>query len=128
MTLTLDPVLTLVMLAALPIVGVITFFVSRKGSKLFKIVQKAADDMLRMVRKNAVGVRVIKALSKSGYERERFHKVNDELTGKERTAENTMAVINPVMSLLLNLGIAAVIVVGAYRVQGGLISPCAGGA
>ena len=119
-TLTLDPVLTLIMLATLPIVGVITFFVSRKGAKLFKIVQKASDDLLRVVRENAVGVRVIKALSKSGYERERFHRVNDKLTGKERTAENTMAVINPVMSLLLNLGIAAVIVVGAYRVQGGV--------
>ena len=119
-TLTLDPVLTLIMLATLPVVGVITFFVSRKGSRLFRIVQKAADNMLRVVRENAVGVRVIKALSKSGYERERFRRVNDELTGKERTAENTMAVINPVMSLLLNLGIAAVIVVGAYRVQGGV--------
>ena len=119
-TLTLDPVLTLVMLATLPVVGVITFFVSRKGSRLFKIVQKAADGLLRVVRENAVGVRVIKALSKSGYERERFRRVNDELTGKERTAENTMAVINPVMSLLLNMGIAAVIVVGAYRVQGGV--------
>lgn len=119
-TLTLDPVLTLIMLATLPIVGVITFFVSRKGSRLFRIVQRAADNMLRVVRENAVGVRVIKALSKSGYERERFRRVNDELTGKERRAENTMAVINPVMSLLLNLGIAAVIVVGAYRVQGGV--------
>ena len=119
-TLSLDPVLTLIMLATLPVVGVITFVVSRKGSRLFKIVQKAADNMLRVVRENAVGVRVIKALSKSGYERERFRKVNDELTAKERTAENTMAVINPVMSLLLNLGIAAVIVAGAYRVQGGL--------
>ena len=119
-TLTLDPVLTLVMLATLPVVGVITFFVSRKGSRLFRIVQRASDDMLRVVRENAVGVRVIKALSKSGYERERFRRVNDLLTGKERRAENTMAVINPVMSLLLNLGIAAVIVVGAYRVQDGV--------
>lgn len=119
-TLTLDSVLTLVMLATLPIVGAITFFVSRKGSRLFRIVQKASDNMLRVVRENAVGVRVIKALSKSGYERERFRKVNDELTDKERTAENTLAVIDPVISLLLNLGIAAVIVVGAYRVQGGV--------
>lgn len=119
-TLTLDPVLTLVMLATLPIVGVITFFVSRKGSRLFRIVQKASDGMLRVVRENAAGVRVIKALSKSEYERERFRTVNDELTEKERTAEYTMAVINPVMSLLLNLGIAAVIVAGAYRVQGGV--------
>lgn len=119
-TLTLDPVLTLIMVATLPFVAVITFTVSRKGSRLFKKVQAASDSMLRVVRENAVGVRVIKALSKSEYERGRFKEVNDRLTENERTAENTMALINPVMSLLLNLGIVAVIVAGAYRVQGGV--------
>lgn len=118
-SLTLDPVLTLIMVATLPFVGIITFVVSRKGSRLFKIVQSASDSMLRVVRENAVGVRVIKALSKSEYERGRFKKVNDELTERERVAEKTMALINPVMSLLLNLGIVAVIIAGAYRVQGG---------
>lgn len=119
-TLTLDPVLTLIMVATLPFVAVITFTVSRKGSRLFKKVQAASDSMLRVVRENAVGVRVIKALSKSEYERGRFKVVNDRLTENERIAENTMALINPVMSLLLNLGIVAVIVAGAYRVQGGV--------
>ena len=118
-SLTMDPILTLIMVASLPIVGVIVFYVSRKGAKLFKIVQKASDSMLRVVRENAVGVRVIKALSKSDYERARFKKVNDDLTEKERTAESTMALINPVMSLLLNLGIVAVITVGAVRVNNG---------
>ena len=119
-TLTLDPVLTLIMVATLPFVAVITFTVSRKGSRLFKKVQAASDSMLRVVRENAVGVRVIKALSKSEYERGRFKAVNDRLTENERIAENTMALINPVMSLLLNFGIVAVIVAGAYRVQGGV--------
>lgn len=119
-TLTLDPMLTLIMVTTLPIVGCITFFVSRRGARLFGEVQRASDSMLRVVRENAVGVRVIKALSKSGYERERFSRVNNSLTDTERTAENTMALINPVMSLLLNIGIAAVIVAGAYRVQNGV--------
>ena len=118
-TLTLDPVLTLIMVATLPVVGAITFVVSRRGARLFRLVQKASDAMLRVVRENAVGVRVIKALSKSEYERNRFKRVNDELTEKERTAEKTMALINPVMSLLLNLGIVAVIVVGGVRVHNG---------
>ena len=118
-TLTLDPVLTLIMVATLPVVGAITFFVSRRGVRLFKLVQKGSDAMLRVVRENAVGVRVIKALSKSEYERSRFQRVNDELTRRERTAEKTMALINPVMSLLLNLGIVAVIVVGGVRVDHG---------
>ena len=118
-TLTLDPVLTLIMVATLPVVGAVTFYVSRKGTRLFKTVQKASDGMLRVVRENAAGVRVIKALSKSAYERGRFKRVNDDLTEKERTAEKTMALINPVMSLLLNLGIVAVIVAGGVRVNNG---------
>lgn len=119
-TLALDPVLTLIMLITLPLVFAITFFVSKRGTRLFTKSQQASDSMLRVVRENAVGVRVIKALSKSGYERERFREVNDNLTERERAAENTMALTNPAMSLLLNLGIAAVIVAGAYRVQGGV--------
>ncbi|MCH5196550.1 MAG: ABC transporter ATP-binding protein, partial [Oscillospiraceae bacterium] len=119
-TLTLDSALTLIMVITLPIVFGITFFVSRKGARLFTKSQQAADSMLRVVRENAVGVRVIKALSKSGYERERFRGVNDTLSERERAAENTMALTNPSMSLLLNLGIAAVIVAGAYRVNGGV--------
>lgn len=119
-TLTLDPVLTLIMLITLPLVFAITFFVSKRGTRLFTKSQQASDSMLRVVRENAVGVRVIKALSKSGYERERFRAVNDNLSERERAAENTMALTNPAMSLLLNLGIAAVIVAGAYRVQGGV--------
>ena len=118
-TLTLDPVLTLIMVATLPVVGAVTFYVSRKGMRIFKTVQKASDGMLRVVRENAAGVRVIKALSKSAYERGRFKRVNDDLTEKERTAEKTMALINPVMSLLLNLGIVAVIVAGGVRVNNG---------
>lgn len=119
-TLTLDPVLTLIMIAALPVVFSITFFVSRKGTRLFRLVQTASDSMLRVVRENAVGVRVIKALSKSEYERERFRSVNDGMTEREQAAEKTMAIINPSMSFILNVGIVAVIIAGAYRVQGGL--------
>ena len=60
----MDPMLTLIMVASLPIVGVIVFYVSRK-MRSFKIVQKASDSMLRVVRENA-GVRVIKGAFKIG--------------------------------------------------------------
>lgn len=119
-TLTLDPVLTLIMVITLPIVFGITYFVSKRGARLFAKVQQASDSMLRVVRENTVGVRVIRALSKSNYERERFRNVNDTLSERERAAEAMMTLTNPSMSLLLNLGIAAVIVAGAYRVNGGV--------
>lgn len=119
-TLTLDPVLTLVMIGTLPIAGIVTMIVSRKGAKLFRVVQKAADKMLMVVRENVVGIRVIKALSKSEYEKERFAKVNRELTEDERRASKMMAVIDPTMTIVLNLGLVAVILVGAFRINAGL--------
>ncbi len=118
-TMLADPVLTSVLLTLIPIVSFMTIYVSKKGAKLFKIVQNAVDALVRAVRENASGIRVIKALSKSEYEKKRFVEVNTDLTQKERRAETVMAFINPAMSVMLNLGLCAVIGIGAYRVNSG---------
>lgn len=118
-TMIADPVLTSAMLVVLPIVSVLTVYVSIKGAKLFKVVQGAVDVMVRTVRENASGIRVIKALSKSRYEKTRFSEVNRDLTKKEKHAETVMAFINPAMSVMLNLGLCAVIAIGAIRVNNG---------
>ncbi|MBQ2743088.1 MAG: ABC transporter ATP-binding protein [Oscillospiraceae bacterium] len=118
-TMLADPVLTSVLLTLIPIVSFMTVYVSKKGAGLFKIVQNAVDALVRAVRENASGIRVIKALSKSEYEKKRFVEVNTDLTQKERRAETVMAFINPAMSVMLNLGLCAVIGIGAYRVNSG---------
>ena len=118
-TLTMDPVLTLIMITMLPIAAIISFKVKNKGRTLFRKVQSSSDDMLMTVRENVTGVRVIKALSKAEYERKRFDKVNTNLMEKEKTAEVFMAVVNPMMGAILNLGLVTVIAVGAIRVYNG---------
>lgn len=118
-TATLEPVLTLVLIAILPLLGIAVYIVSRKGIPLYSISQAASDKMVRIVRENITGIRVIKALSKSSYENERFQKSNDELIDKELKAGTIMASINPIMNLLLNVGLTLVVVVGAYRVNSG---------
>ncbi len=119
----LDPVLTLVMVATLPFIGVTVFLVSKKGIPMFTEVQKGVDSMTRVVRENAQGVRVVKALSKTDYERRRFDSANRELVRLEKKASLTMALTNPMMTLFLNIGLAAVILIGAYRVRGGVCEP-----
>ena len=114
-----DPILTSSMLVVVPLVSVITIFVSIKGTKLFKIVQTKVDDLVRTVRENASGIRVIKALSKSDYEKKRFNEVNEELTKREMHAQTVMAFSHPAMNILLNLGLCAVIAIGAFRVNSG---------
>ena len=119
-TFTLEPVLTLVLVCTLPLLGVVVFGVSRRGVPLYVRVQEAVDGMVRKVQENMTGVRVIKALSKTEYEKERFDEVNREVVRRDQHAGAVMATTNPVMSLLLNLGLTAVVVVGAFRVNAGV--------
>ena len=119
-TLTLDPVLTLVLVCTLPFIGFAVFTISRKGIPLYVDLQRGVDSMVRTVRENISGIRVIKALSKTEYEKERFAGVNAEVVRREKKAGMTMALSNPLMNLFLNGGLTAVIIVGAFRVNSGL--------
>ncbi len=118
-TLFLEPVLTLVLLAVLPFVAFVVFHISRKGIPLYTQLQKSVDRMVRVVRENASGIRVIKALSKTDYEKNRFSRVNGEVVERETKASVTMAASNPLMNLFLNAGLTLVVVAGAFRVYGG---------
>lgn len=123
MTFSMEPVLTCVLLAALPIIAIVIYTVSKKGIPLYDKVQKKTDGMVRIVRENIVGVRVIKALSKTDYEKNRFFDINNEVSSSETTAGVVMATTSPVMNILLNGGMTAVILVGAFRVDSGLTDP-----
>ncbi len=119
-TLTLEPILTLVLVSVLPFIVLITVFVSKKGIPLYRKSQEAVDSMVRVVRENAAGIRVIKALSKTEDEKQHFDKVNRNVVQTEKKASMTMAAISPSMDLLLNVGLTLVVLVGAIRVNGGL--------
>ncbi len=122
-TSTLEPVLTLILLGILPILFGVVYLVSRKGIPLYTGLQATLDKMVGVVRENISGVRVIKALSKGEYEKRRFYKVNSELVDRELKAGTAMALTNPSMNFLLNLGLTLVVVIGAYRVNSGITQP-----
>lgn len=119
MTMMLDPVLACVLLAALPLLAAVVYVVSKKSIPLFASLQAGVDRFVRLIREDIAGIRVIKALSKEDYERERFDRVNLEVVERERKATITTAITNPAMNVLLNMGLVMVIVVGAYRVNRG---------
>ena len=79
--------------------------------------------MVRVVQENITGVRVIKALSKTDYERRRFDKVNNELADMEQQVGGVMALTNPGSTLILNLGLTAVVAAGALLMDKGMTSP-----
>lgn len=119
-TFIMEPILTLVLVATLPFIAAVVYRKATKGIPLYAEVQAATDDMIRVVRENGSGIRVIKALSKTDYEKNRYNQINQNLVDKEKRAGVAMAVTNPLMNLFLNLGLTAVILVGAYRVNMGL--------
>jgi ATP-binding cassette subfamily B protein len=119
-TATLDPVLTLILAGTLPLLGMVVYIVTKKGIPLYSAGQEATDRMVRTVRENISGIRVIKALSKTDYEKDRFAENNKAVVARELKAGITMAVIKPAMNLLLNLGLTLVVIVGAYRVNDGV--------
>ena len=121
MMLTMDPVLALVLIGLLPIIGIVVYFVTKTSVPLYTKQQGVLDRVVRTVQENITGIRVIKALSKTDYEKNRFHQVNSDLTAVDMKAGFITAITNPVSSLTLNLGLTLVVVIGAYRVHSGAI-------
>lgn len=119
-TMTLDVALSLVLVALLPFMGILVYLVSKKGIPMYTRQQEAVDVLIRKVRENVTGIRVIKALSKSEYEKRTFGEINAEVVRREKRAAMTMGITNPVMNFILNMGWVLVILIGAYRVNGGL--------
>lgn len=122
-TLFMDAYLSLAMIALLPFIFVTVYFISRKGVPLYTRVQKSVDGMIRVVREDLQGIRVIKALSRTDYEHKRYDRVNKNLIRDEVHAGMIMGTVNPIMTLLMNVGIVAVIALSASRVSKNLSDP-----
>ncbi len=122
-TLFMDAKLSLVMIAVLPFIFVTVYFISRNGVPLYTKVQKSVDNMIRVVREDSQGIRVIKALSKTDYEHRRYDKVNSALIKDETRAGVIMGTVNPIMTVLMNLGSVGVIALGAYFISSGSSKP-----
>ena len=119
----MDAMLALILVALLPIIALVTYFVTKKSLPLYTKQQSVLDRVVRTVQENITGIRVIKALSKTDYEKKRFHQVNSELTQVDQKAGTVSAITNPTASLVLNLGLTLVVLVGAFRVNDGQIKP-----
>ncbi|MBO5415031.1 MAG: ABC transporter ATP-binding protein [Clostridia bacterium] len=122
-TATLDPVLTLIMLIVMPLISLSVWVITKKGIPLFKRSQRSVDSMIRVVREDSQGIRVIKALSKTDYERRRYDAANKKLVGDETRASATMSASNPLVTFILNFGLVMVVLVGAFRVNDALTQP-----
>ena len=117
MMLAMDASLSLILIALLPIIAIVVYLVTKKSVPLYTRQQSALDDVVRVVQENITGIRVIKALSKTEYEKQRFHGVNSSLSDIGLEAGMVTGATNPIASGVLRLGLTLVVLIGAYRVN-----------
>lgn len=122
-TMTMDPGLASILCIMAPILIVVVIFVSIKGIPLYDKVQHSVDEIVRIMRENITGIRVVKSLSKEKYEMNRYEKANVNMATSDMKAGVVMALPGPIMTLFLNVGLTLVVILGAHRVNDGLIEP-----
>lgn len=117
------PPLALVQLAACSATFLAIWAVTRRGIPRYTRAQEAVDTVVRVLRENASGVRVVKALACQGRERERFAAASLEARRAEEGAGRIMSAANPLSGFLLNLGLVLVVLAGALLVDRGRLAP-----
>jgi len=123
MMLTMDPVMALLMVALLPFIVLVVLVVTKYSVPLHTRQQTVLDKVVRVVQENITGIRVIKALSKTEYEKGRFNEVNTELSDVGLRAGMVTGITNPISSLILRIGLTLAVVIGAMRVDSGIMKP-----
>lgn len=116
------PPLALVQLAVCSATFFAIWLVTRQGIPRYARAQEAVDTVVRVLRENAAGVRVVKALARQGRERERFAAASRASKEAEESAGSVMAAANPLSNFLLNLGLVLVLLAGAVLVDRGRMS------
>lgn len=117
MMLSLDVSFGLVLVCSLPVELVIMIVLLKKASPIFGQVQIKLDAVNNVVQENVSGARVVKAYVREDYENERFGKANDDLMNTNLRVQRIMAVLNPMLSIVLNISVVAVIYIGGLQVE-----------
>lgn len=107
--------------AAVVVLFIIVFGIMRVTNKMHKSVQYKMDDVTGAVRENISGVRVIRAFGRERSEVENFENSNGILTKLQLKAGKVSALMNPLTYVAVNLGIIAVVYIGAQKVDGGTL-------
>ena len=115
--------LSLVLIGLMPVLSFVVIKATQQALPLRTEAQGILDDMVQVSQENITGIRVIKALSKSEYEKSRFDRVNKNLSATILKADLYTITSNPATNILLNVGLTLVVLVGAYRVNSDAIKP-----
>ncbi|MBR6537395.1 MAG: ABC transporter ATP-binding protein [Lachnospiraceae bacterium] len=117
MMLTLDLSFGVVLACALPVMIIMVTFILMKATPLFAVVQKKLDKVNSVVQENVGGARVVKAYGQEEYEIKRFEGVNGELRDTNFKVLKIMALFGPVITLVMNFAVIAIIYIGGFQIH-----------
>lgn len=109
-----------VLLCSVPILAITLFIVLRRAIPLYGVVQKRLDRVNNVVQENVSGARVVKAYTREEYEAGRFAAANEELRSVNYRVLRLMAVVQPVLSILMNFSVIAIIYLGGTALADGV--------
>lgn len=119
MAIIINPTLSIIFIIITPLIIYSTLYYLKKSFGLFDLVQKKLDNLTLILRENLSGIRIVRALSKEKIEESRFDKKNDELKEQSIKAESLMISKLPFITLIMNLGVVAVLWFGGINVHYG---------
>ena len=119
MAFSINAELARVLLVAVPVLLLAVGVIMKLSNKLFEVMQKKIDNLNNAVQENLIAIRVVKAFVRSGYEKTKFKKANDELTAAGISVAMRITLISPVMTIVLNLVTLSVLYLGGSQVMEG---------
>ncbi|WP_338097153.1 ABC transporter ATP-binding protein [Methanolapillus ohkumae] len=122
MTVSKDPILSLIILAAIPLLGLLIYGIMKKSMPLFQKTQTKLDHLSLTLRERLTGVRVIRAFNKEDAANQTYLDANADLTDISLKVNKILAYIMPGMMLIMDLTIIGVLWFGGYRIQSGDLS------
>lgn len=117
MAVSINMKLASILLVAIPAVVVLLTIIIKKGFPLFTAVQKRLDRLNAVIQENLTGIRVVKAYVRSEKEKERFKEANRQFRDINVKAFRTVILTMPVMMLIINLSIVAILWFGGIQVS-----------
>lgn len=117
MMLTLNVRFGIIILCALPVEIIMMIIILKKANPYYSIVAKRLDSVNSVVQENATGARVVKAYVREDTEEKRFDDANISLMESNLRVQTLMAILQPLLMIILNLSVIAVIVIGGWQVQ-----------
>ena len=117
MMLTLNVRFGIIILCALPIEIIMMIVILKKANPYYSIVAKRLDTVNSVVQENVTGARVVKAYVREDTEEKRFDDANISLMESNLRVQTLMAILQPLLMIILNLSVIAVIVIGGWQVQ-----------